>query len=479
MQYVLLGLLVLLLIGFFVVVWKASPEWRWYHIVGVCITMLLAVLFLFPTAGVLKSRSAWHKVKEDLERRAAEVQNDYRTIKYGDPTDASAGEGIVELDRRLAKIGTEAGRRWRNLRLQNFANNNITLVDVSAAGAAPADPTAAPAPAPTDPLIPQELVVYGFAEQPNQDQVLLPVFYLGEFRVVSSAPNQVVLAPTGPLETNQLQAITSQQAQSWSLYELLPLDGHHPWIAEGSTPSDDNFLGRVDEDRVNQLMTNASPETLLEYRRDGGRAQPDDPLLTRWTKIEFLQNYAIEVDSPEQRGALDGGFFDGNGRAVDSRLQRGEDGRVSFSKGDQIVVKEESANQLIDEGVAELRDTYYLRPLNDYRYVLRRIRLRLTELANRTTELEFEKKVLEEAIAKTEAMIVTNQVIKDKLELDLAQFEKEVAAITDYTSQLQQSAETMRSEMTRLHRENIALEQRLEQAHLTIQRQLDAVTMTP
>jgi len=94
MHFVLLGLLVLLLIGFFVVVWKASPEWRWFHIVAVCITMILAVLFLFPTAGVLKSRAEWHKLKEDLEQRAAQVESEYKIIKYGDPTDAAAGEGV-------------------------------------------------------------------------------------------------------------------------------------------------------------------------------------------------------------------------------------------------------------------------------------------------------------------------------------------------------------------------------------------------
>ncbi|MDG2223265.1 MAG: hypothetical protein P8L85_17920 [Rubripirellula sp.] len=487
MQFVPIGLLVILLIGFFVVVWKAAPEWRWFNIVAVCITMILAILFLFPTAGVLASRSAWHQIKEKLEVQAADVLAENKTIKYGDPDDPAAGEGIVELDRKLAKIGTEAGRRWRNLQMQNVANNNITLADIGDAGIGggiPADPNAPAEPAPTEPLIPQELVVYGFAETASQNadgagqSLPLPNFYLGEFRVVSSTPTQVVLSPTGKLEANQLQAISSKQAKSWSLYELLPLDGHHPFIAEGSLPSDDNFLGRMDDARIDQLLANrVTPETLAEYTRDGGRNKPDDPLLTRWQKIEFTQNHSLEVDSPEQRGALDGGFFDESGRAVDSRLQRGEDGSVKFKKSDQIVIKEESATKLIETGVAELRDTYYLRPLNDYRYVLRRIRLRLTELANRTQELEFEKKVLEEAIAKSEGMIVTNQVIKDKLEQDRDQFTVENKSIKAYTDNIQTVVKQMKSDMARLHSENIALEKRLDQLHFNIEQRLDAVTM--
>ncbi len=78
---------------------------------------------------------------------------------------------------------------------------------------------------------------------------------------------------------------------------------------------------------------------------------------------------------------------------------------------------------------------YYLRPLNDYRYILRRIRLRLTELADRTKELQIEKGVLEQSIAKTGGMLVINQDVKNKLEQDFAQFGVEKAAITEYTQE--------------------------------------------
>ena len=476
--------LFLFLVSFFVVVWKAARDWRWYNLVAVCITMLLCVIFVFPTAGVLKSRAAWHQTREKLEVRAASVEAEQQALKYGDPNDPSAGEGLVSLDQKLSKLGIEAGRRWRNLQLQNAGNNNGTLNIVlgtppqgpeGVAGVPVADD---PAAAPADPqaLVPETMVVYAFAETPNEQQILIPTFYLGEFRVDKSSPTQVTLVPTGDLEPNQLQAISGGQARSWSLYELLPLDGHQPFIAEGSVPSDENFFGRVDEELVRRLLAKASPATINDYLRDGSRATQDDPPLSRWTKIEFLKNKDIEVDSPEQRGALDGGFFDGNGRAVDGRLQRGDDGKVRFKKGDQILVKEEAAGELIGEGDAKLIDTYYLRPLNDYRFVLRRIRLRLLELANRATELGFEQKVLQEAVNKTEAMLVVNQDIKLKLEQDLAQFRIEKTAIESYTTKLQKELETMRAEMVRLHEENQLLEQKLEQKHLEIERRLDALT---
>lgn len=502
MMYAVLGLLVVLLIGFFVVVWKAAPNWRWYNIVAVCITMLLAILFLFPTAGVLKSRAAWHQIKEKLEGQLAEVAEEHRLIKYGDEQDAEYGQGVMDLSMELSKLGIEAGRRWRSLQFQGVNNNQVTLVQPQGGAAADvegipaaADDAAAPAAAPAQPLplIPDGLVVYGFAEMPEGGQMMLPKLYLGEFRVVSSTPNSVTITPTGRLEQNQLQAIGNQLAQSWSLYELLPLDAHDPFIAEGSEESDDNYFGRVDSDAVTQLLTSATqvlsqvqgrpvtPERLnamlAPYLEDGRRATDDDPPLSRWWKIEFIKDHAIVVDSPEQRGALDGGFFDGNGRAVDGRLQRGDGDEVQFKKGDQILAKEEAANQLINDGVAELRDRFFLRPLNDYRYILRRIRLRLNELANRQTELEFEKKVLEEAIAKTEGMLVENQAVKLKLEQDLAQFRVEKNAINDYTEKLQQQVEAMRAEMARLHQQNLALEKEIEEKHTAIERRLDGLTL--
>src|SRR5690606_31713494 len=192
---------------------------------------------------------------------------------------------------------------------------------------------------------------------------------------------------------------------------------HDAFIAAGSEPSDDQFFGRVDEELVRRLLGNgASEETVASYLRDGSRALPDDPPASRWVKIEFTQAHGIVVDSPEQRGALDGGFFDSSGQAVDSRLQRGEEGTVNFRIGDQVTLKEEAANELIDRGVAKLVDTYYFRPLNDYQFVLRRTRLRIGELATRTQTLQLEQQVLQDAIAATVAMLEANQDAKLKLE---------------------------------------------------------------
>ncbi|MDA8745566.1 hypothetical protein N9N28_13115 [Rubripirellula amarantea] len=477
MKFVIIGVLLLFLIGFGVLIWKASKNWRWYQIVPVVITMLLAIALLFPTAGVLKSRAAWHKVKEKLEVQAAQVESEYQSLKYGD---ASGTEGVTSLATKLSKIGLEAGRSWRNLRLQGGTSQSLILVNPQAPAVAPAEPAEDGAAAAAPPLIPEGLVVYGFAEfiDPNT-QIAVPTFYLGEFIVKASTEAQVTLEPTSALAPAQAQAIDSQQAISWSVYELLPLDGHEPFIADGSSPNDDNILGRVDDALVNSVLSNTTPETRQSYLGDGRRLRDNDPPLSRWAKIEFTQNHAIQVDSPEQRGAVDGGFFDGNGRAVDGRLQRGEDGSVKFKKTDQIVMQEEAAEQLVDSGVAKLIDRYYLRPLNDYRFVLRHIQLRLANLANRSEELVDQKAVLQEAIDRSNTMLVANAEIKIKLEADLKQFRVETEAIREYTDTLTKDLAAMKKEMARLHKQNVALEQRLDQIHQSVERSVNAVTMVP
>jgi hypothetical protein len=538
MSYALLAVFILLVLAYCFLMWKSRDLLRWYAITAGIVSLILAIVFLLPTAAVLKSRSSWHKVKEDLEAQLARLQSEQESLKNGDP---ATGGGADQLQENFNRFALEAGRRWDGLRMQ--ANNpaGITLERVApaaelppgmaaedpaatpdpnaAAAANPNDPAAAAAagaatpgtpaapavpaapgtpPAPGTPvppgtpaaappagvattpagapgaapaaaplpLIPVGLVVYGFAETVTPLlPTAVPTFYLGEFRVKSSSPTQVVLEPTGRLEGPQLQAITSGNAQNWSLYELLPLDSHDVFIAAGSEPADDAIFGRPDDNMLRQLMGQSITEpTMNKYLRDGGRAQQDDPPPSRWTKIEFTQAHKIAVDSPEQRGALDGGFFDGSGQAVDSRLQRGgDDGSVAFNPGDQLILKEEAASALIEGGVAKLVDNYYVRPLNDYRLVLRRLRLRLEELAIRKSQLEIEQKVLDDAIAATVKMLASNQESKLKLEKDLAQIQVERSAIDKYNATVKEQLTNTRSTLSGLYRENLGIRQQLDE----------------
>ncbi|MFG0287925.1 MAG: hypothetical protein ACF8CQ_07120 [Rhodopirellula sp. JB044] len=489
MQYALLGLLVILVLVQAFLLWKARTEWRWYEITAIIVTTILAVIFVFPVAGALKSRSEWHKVKENLEARLAKAKAEQKELRDGDRNNPLSDQGALPLAQKLAAIGIEAGRRWRGLRFNNANFNGQPTIVLSKApeaddgnnpidaGAAGEGDEAAEEDAEPLPLIPESMVVYGFGEGRGPNiEVPVPTRFLGEFRVTASTPTQITLTPTGPLLPEQQRLIEQGNARSWSVYELLPLDGHGPFIAEGSVADDDNIFGRVDDQLINAILQNASEETRRNYLRDGARSLPDDEPLSRWVKIEFTKNHTITVDSPDQYSALEGGFFDGSGRAVDSRLQVGDKGQVQFAKGDLLVVKEEAATALRAEGVARLVDEYYLRPLNDYRFVLRRIRLRIAELDNRAVQLNFEKDVLQKAIDATVKMLASYQTDKLLLEQDFEQFEKERKALEEYNKNLRANSKATREKLVRLYRSNQALEEELEQIHRSIQERVNSLT---
>ncbi|TWU39096.1 hypothetical protein Q31b_41780 [Novipirellula aureliae] len=482
MQYVILAFLIIFVIGFFVVLWKAARDWRWYHIVFALFAMILAVTFIFPVAVALKSRAAWHLTKEKLEKREEKAAEEQYAIKFGSASDPELSQGLMSLTQQLSEVAVETGRVWRSLNMQQNDPNSIVLTKPQNNEEVPPgmEPSEAEEAVATDPvpLLPPDLVVYGFAEQTLPDsQIRVPTFYLGEFRVSSSSPERATLVPTMPLEPSQIQAIESGRPKSWSVYELLPLDGHQMFVAEGSVPNADNIFGRVDEEQVKMLFGDrVPPETLNSYLRDGSKSTQDDPPLSRWTLVEFIKKHKIEVDSTDSRGALDGGYFDGSGRAVDSRLQRAEGNDVEFEVGERIVVSEDAAKLLLDENVVKPISYHYLRPLIDYRFGLRNMRLRLNQLAIRKQEVEFEQKVLEESIRATESMLTSNQVIKRNLEEDFTQVEKERIAIDEYQKKVSEELKETRETLVRLYRSNQTLENELTQIHERIKSNIDAIT---
>ena len=480
---ILASVLFLLLVGFAVVLWKAASNWRWFNIVAIVLTMLLAIAFLFPTAGVLRSRSAWHEVLESLELRLAQVKAETVDITLGEAVGAEASRsgGLIDLQSDLSSLAIEAGRRWRNLQLKGANLNGPVSISL---GPPPADDLAGQPAAPAanaQPLVPAETLVYGFSEKADDDsQIMVPDYYLGEFIVQASDPNQVTLVPTGTLEQYQLEWINDGRASSWLLCELLPPDGHVPFIKPFSQADDKNCLGVVDEELVRELLVDASDATRLAYLEDGRAAKPDDPPATRWVELQFTQNHRIEVDSPDERTLEDGGFFDGNGRALDAALQHGVDnGFISLKKGEKLLLKSEGAAELIAQGVAEELGSFFLRPLNDYGFVLRRIRLNLMSLADKKAELTAEELLLKEAISKTDQLLVANQEVKLKLEQDLTQFRIEKQSINEYKGKIAEEAQAMVAELNRLEQENAELEQQIEQKHIKIERQIDALTKTP
>ena len=473
MAYLILAVIVLLVIGVIALAVLARDYWRWFHVTAACTLATLAALFVIPTAGVLKARQNWNQVYETQSARLVQEEVKLRELKFGDASDPSVGPGILDLTQSLTRASLEAGRRWSGLQKTAAGNNAVTLGRVADVTDVPAQPNL---PAGEDgeavevpPLAPVGLVVYAFGEAIDpQTQISVPRIYLGEYEITASTPDSLTLAPTKPLTPPQARGVDG--SNQWTLYELLPLDSHTTFLAPGSGGNDDNILGRIDEAAVRATLEGqVSPRTLESYLQDGRRARPDDPPLTRWVKVEVVKPLSIDVDAPGAASAvIEGGFYDGTGRSLDSRLKRDAEGNVSFKAGDTLLMTRQSAGEYLDDGRVKLLDEFYLRPLNDYRFILRRIQIELQEANSRLEELEFERKTLEEAIEKTNGLIVVQQDRKNKLEQDLAQFTDERRALADHAETLQTRRKELRQTVARLHRSNLEMERKLTAIHSRI-----------
>lgn len=481
MKIVLLILVFVYLIVFFVFIWKSASSWRWYHMVLASLVFLLTLPLLPFTAGVLKSRAAWSEQAEKLAQQLERGEAEKRSWINGVPGDSQKDPGVLELQTQLRTVNAEVGRVFRDLEVRDRQGSSVVLgklatpPQVGLDGLPLQEDPAAAAPAANAVLAAVGTIVYGFAErelQPGQPTV--PVFYLGEYTVTQSTPDSVTITPAAPLEPAQANA--ANQQPRWALYEMLPIDSHKTFVAEGSVEDDEQIFGRPDDALIRQLLGNSVPaKTLDDYLRDGTRAKSEDPVSTLWVKIRFTKKTEITVDSQDQRSASDGGFFDALGQAVDGRLQRPEGDVVTFEVGDQLVVKKEWADERIQLGEAELIDQYFVRPLNSYRYALRRLREHIIDLNTQAANLRRQQSVVNVAIDLTMGMITEGQQRQLNLEKDEAQIAKELSAIRNYTENLESKLIEASRQRDTLRRENIESERKLKVLQMQIQQRIESL----
>ncbi|MBX3425961.1 MAG: hypothetical protein KF688_09810 [Pirellulales bacterium] len=131
-------------------------------------------------------------------------------------------------------------------------------------GASPAGPVApngqvqVAVPVPRPHGIDKDSIVYVFEmDLPLPDAA--PAQYLGEYRVVESSGDGVVLSPVLPLEPRSLQRLAASK-RPWRLYATMPADRH------------ELFAG-LSEEQLRQMMP---PSTVEEYVRHGGPVDVND-----------------------------------------------------------------------------------------------------------------------------------------------------------------------------------------------------------
>ena len=320
--------LLIFLTVFIVMIVKSARAWGALNIVLLSILFIQCWVFMVFTAGVHHERVRATKDAHTQRERARLALAESKRLRYGTvdaPIDSL--EAVVPVQGRLERLTIDRGRVWRRL---TFVGQQAISIRLNVQTAqVPQDPLAEePAPAVSvaaGSSLPENLVVYAFEEQPDDEGHPLPVFYLGEYRVTrnDAASGEITIESTLPFHPLH-QARIAQGVDSWTLYELLPIDSHSAFAALGAEPNDEYIFGRPDEERIRELLAGV-PESVLDgYLRDGQRASENDRPETIWEQISLLRELQVDVDSDQSADATISGYFDQTGRSIDLRLKRGK-----------------------------------------------------------------------------------------------------------------------------------------------------------
>jgi hypothetical protein len=466
------------LVVFIVMLVKSFQGWGALHTTLLVILFLEVWCFLFATAGVASRRNGYVKAYESLKKKVETKEKELEDARFGSKIDPNSDMSrYVPLTNELNRLLVERGRVWRNASVTGANQNEITLqipMNLAAAPAAapanPADPAAAAAPAGSDAGLAVQTIVHAFGEVTDQRGVL-PSAYLGEFVVSESNNGQIKIKPTGGLTNEQINAISQGMFGTWAVYELMPLDSHTAFSAEGSKPEENSIFGRMDATEISSLLgidpalAQADPATLnprdsIKYRvlqsylNNGGRPPEGTPPDQVYVRVEFTKDHTIEVDAQEQRTATEGGFYDLSGRSVDARLKRGDDGaKVTFKAGDKIVFDSATADELIKQDIVKSLAPVYVRPLNDYEYAFREVRRQITASLQdaKLIEREIAEMLKSQGIADNQFRMRQDE--RSKLDKDKSQYAKEQQVITDEAVRLQELLTSTRADITSMVRQ--------------------------
>lgn len=467
-----LGALVALF--FIYLTYMNTKTWQWVHVTFMFLVFVASFTFCVYAAMTLKTRAAWIKQHDDLEKRLATTEEDIERTTRGDPKDVeNKTPSLVSVREDLARTIIDRGRVWRGTQ----PNINRQTGAIQILTSPPADPNNPAAPAPKKHNIQAKTILHAFREVPLPDGTIMPLSYIGEFRANPINDQTIALEPTMQLAPDQVAAGLAQG--TWALYETAPVDGHE-W-----------FAGEKDEERIAPLVAAANLERVPQdvgqrmaqpYLRDGKDASQNDPPENVWFEVKFDQEYEVTVDAPIVN-SIDADPFNSEGQAVLQRLRRRggaapeEPGKVMFGpKEGQIntaVLDQQTAQALIDRGIASLVKKIYRRNLTDYEREFHAVNDRITQINSRLRQLDLDNKAMLAATAKADEQSKLVEELKGKVNDDLSKVRYEVSELEKYATALRDRVTGVQSELSQLYLSNKALSRELDRLTADLTEQIE------
>lgn len=494
MGLAILGVLVLVFIALAVL---SAKTWQIWHVLIVGALFVATFICCAFAAATLKVQGRWRGQYQQALGQLEREQDRFEQLTRPDPhsEELTVGEISGEVRRALA----DRGRVWRNLVLADVADGTVTLdasnwgddacqqvgvgselADEEPPEPIPAEGEAAAAAGPAKPLgLQSNAIVFAFQETPIAglpqpiQQILfgedplprndrsgscrIPTFYLGEFKVTNdpqAQPTTITLAPTLPLTELQIEQLENADA-TWVLYEMLPVDSHEafegltkeqmealipPWSEDGQP--DENYAPLIDA-----------------FVRDNTRASDMDPPERKWMRIRFTASPdVLEVDVQEPTSLPDTSF-DPSGRSISDSLRQNEP--TKFEQNDVVELDFATAQEYINQGVAEAIEPIYRRPLRDFERIFRYTAGEVDSLDRQIAVAQVDLTKLNESITNLRQQIAFFTEREQQLTTDRDGFNMERTVITEYRTALEEQWKEVLDELSRLYRANKLLVARM------------------
>src|SRR5262245_29553075 len=450
--------------------YMSTKTWRWVHVTFMLLVFVASFVFTIYSAMVLKTRAKWIKEHDTLESQLTKANDEIERTMRGDLKDIEGKTAsLIGLREEIARITLDRGRVWRGCTPAGL-NRQTGAITVNTSP--PADPAApAGAAAPKNNNLQPKTILHVFREaQKSPESPMVPAAYIGEFRVAANpapTPATVTLEATMPLSQEQMQS--TQVPGTWALYETAPVDGHE-WFT-GTAEERTTPLRDAAQASGERIPTEVANRLIDAYGRDGETAKDTDPPENVWYEVKFDQEYEVTVDAPIVN-SIDTDPFNTEGQAVLRRLRRGgatadEPGKVTFGpKEGQIntaVLDQQTAQQLIDRGIAKLERKVYRRNLTDYERRFHAINERTTEINDRMRQLDLDNKAMIAARDKAEQQRAQVEELKGKVTADLAKVGYELAELDKYMASLNGRLSSVQTELSQLYQSNRAISQELSE----------------
>jgi hypothetical protein len=287
----------------------------------------------------------------------------------------------------------------------------------------------------------QRAALFGESELPAQDTRKLcrvPVFYLGDFRVTAVNGNSVTVEPVLPPTPEQINAFKAQQ--TWSMYEIMPIDRH-------------DVLSGMSTGQVAALFPQGfNPAAIQAYARDLSDARDSDDPSRKRVKVVFERDYEIPVDVDGDEEGIDRNF-DPSGRAILAQLRQG--GPTKFKAGDapDVYFDFETANNLRRDGIVKFADSpqRFVRPLRDFNYYFYQKTKQIRSLGEELAIFQEDNASIAASAEKIRSQIAFRESEISKLESDLGKTNNENDVLARFQSELVKKVKEQRSSLSSLY----------------------------